>query len=356
MAPEPTPPAEDGAALDAIEQIAADWMIRRDRGLTPAQADELERWRRADARHNAVFAALEETWKLMGEARGSPEFAVGSECRRPRARAWFTLPAAWVPVGLAAAVALTLGVALAWRSSVSTGHDGLAPFTTTATTEVGAQRALDLPDGSVVHLNTDSHVEVSFTPALRQIRLVRGEALFEVAKNRSRPFVVSTGSVQVRAVGTAFNVRLRSQAMEVFVTEGSVRVENPATPTVAPTAEPAGPVANLLAAGQKLTVDLTAPLATPAAPVTLPPAGLKRALAWQQQRLEFDSAALPDMVAEFNRYSRHQLVIADPRLEQKRFGGSFPAGDHRTFVRLLETHFGVIAERRHGQTQLRLAP
>jgi transmembrane sensor len=261
-----------------------------------------------------------------------------------------------VPAGLAAAVALALGGVTWWRAIVPAGHDGLAPFTTTANTEVGAQRALDLPDGSVVHLNTDSHVEVSFTPALRQVRLVRGEALFEVAKNRSRPFVVSTGSVQIRAVGTAFNVRLRSQAMEVFVTEGSVRVENLATPAAAPTRSSAAPGANLLAAGQKLTVDLTSPAPAPAIPETVPPAAVKRALAWQQQRLEFESAALPDMVAEFNRYSRHQLVIADPRLEQKRFGGSFPAGDHRTFVRLLETHFGVIAERRHGQTQLRLAP
>ncbi|MBM3851948.1 MAG: DUF4880 domain-containing protein [Verrucomicrobia bacterium] len=356
MAPDPTPPAEDGAALDAIEQIAADWMIRRDRGLTPAQADELERWRRADARHNAVFAALEETWKLMGEARGSPELAVGSECRRPRARTWFTLPAAWVPAGLAAAVALALGGAMAWRAIAPTGHEGRAPFTTTATTEVGAQRALDLPDGSVVHLNTDSRVEIAYTSDQRQVRLLRGEALFEVAKDRSRPFVVSTGSVQVRAVGTAFNVRLRSQAVEVVVTEGSVRVENPATPAAAPVRSSAAPSANLLTAGQKLTVDLTSPATAPSIPVTVTPAAVKRALAWQQQRLEFDSAALPEMVAEFNRYSRHQLVIADPRLEQKRFGGSFPASDHRTFVRLLETHFGVVAESRNGQTQLRLAP
>ena len=331
--------AED-AGLGPIEEIAADWMIRRDRGLTTAQRADLERWLHADARHAAVFSALEETWRLMGEA---------GRAKEPRRRVPF---AVWWPLGLAAAAALAIASLSWWRPAPHAGTDYRVSFATTAATEVGGQRTLNLPDGSVVHLNTDTRIAVLFSSAERNIHLARGEAHFTVAKDNEHPFVVTTSDVQVRAVGTAFNVRLSAKAVEVLVTEGRVRVDNPTVARASLEAEPSTP---LVVAGQKLTVPLQSVSAQAAVPMTLPPTELKQALAWQQQRIDFESARLADMVAEFNRYSRHQLVIADPRLESRLFGGSFPAGDHETFVRLLESNFGVIAERGNGITRLRLA-
>jgi len=77
-------------------------------------------------------------------------------------------------------------------------------------------------------------------------------------------------------------------------------------------------------------------------------------LAWQEHRLDFDATPLVEIVAEINRYNRHKLAIADARLNDQRFGGSFPAGDYETFVRMLEANFGVVAERGSGVTRLRL--
>jgi transmembrane sensor len=294
----------------------------------------------------------------------------------------------WIPVGLAAAIVF----GLFWTSratNFSTGPDAL--FATSAATKIGGLHTLDLPDGSVVHLNTDSRVEVQFTRAQRRVRLARGEAHFTVAKNSARPFVVMAGDIEMRAVGTAFNVRLHPSTVEVLVTEGAVEVAAPearseehgaprqarglelaetagsmeqgAGPEVTP---PPGlrvaasgkgvPAPPLLTAGQRMVLPLAPGALMLAPPVIAPvePQGIAQALAWQQRRLDFESTPLPDMVAEINRYNRHKLVIADPRLETHRFGGSFPAGDYETFVRLLETNFGIIAERRKGETLLRL--
>jgi transmembrane sensor len=81
-----------------------------------------------------------------------------------------------------------------------------------------------LPDGSVLQLNTDSVVETAYSPTERRVRLKKGEAFFSVAKNPQRPFWVDVGAVSVRAVGTAFNVRFRPEAVEVLVKEGKVSV------------------------------------------------------------------------------------------------------------------------------------
>ena len=94
-----------------------------------------------------------------------------------------------------------------------------------------------LDDGSVAELNRGAEIEVNYTVAERRVVLRRGEALFTVAKNPARPFVVRAGGVDVRAVGTAFNVKLAGPNLEVLVTEGTVHVsqQTPATSASAPT-------------------------------------------------------------------------------------------------------------------------
>lgn len=345
--------------ISAIEETAADWMIRRDRGLSPAEERELSAWLRVDARHGAAFDALAETWALIGEgqtepahaparverAAGAPgEFAGGE--RGGRRRLWFPLV-----FGAAAAIALTyVGW---WRPRVEAERRAAeAPFALMAATEVGTLRRVELPDGSVIQLNTDSAVEVRFTPGERRVRLVRGEAHFTVSKNRARPFIVGAAGVDVRVVGTVFNVRLRAESVDVLVTEGKVQVGAAvdATVKVAPTTV----AQSELTAGQKVSVVLPAS-ATVAAPATLVPAEeVRQALAWQTRRLDFDAVPLADIVAEINRYNRHKLIVADPRLETRRFGGTFPAGDYVTLVRMLEANFDIVAERRGEETLLRL--
>ena len=110
-----------------------------------------------------------------------------------------------------------------------------------------------------------------------------------------------------------------------------------------------------LTAGQKLSVELrpVVPVVT-AKPVPVPAAAIRQTLAWQERRLEFDATPLAEIVVEFNRHTRHELVIADERLRVVRFGGSFAVTDYETFVRMLEKDFGVVAERGEAKTLLRL--
>ncbi len=332
------------ADFSPIEEAAAEWLVRRDRGLSAAQEAEMARWLAADPRHAATFEALRETWTLVAAV---PVAAV----RPPRAASVWR----WtVPTVLAAAAA----VALLFFSGPPDRHPGRngERWTTAATTAPGLVRKLDLPDGSVVHLNGDSRVEVAFDPAFRRVRLVRGEAHFSVSKDAARPFVVSAADVAVRVVGTVFNVRLGRESVDVLVTEGKVRVGGATggagAGVAAPRAEP-GDEAELTA-GERVSIARAGQAATAsAAPVPVTRVEMQQALAWQTRRLEFDAWSLGEIVAQFNRYNDHKLVVADARLLEQRFGGSIPAGDRETFVRMLEANFGVVAERRERETLLR---
>jgi transmembrane sensor len=195
---------------------------------------------------------------------------------------------------------------------------------------------------------------------------VRGEVFFTVTKDPARPFIVTSGPVAVRAVGTAFNVRQRADAIEVLVTEGRVRVDDtgagrsllPSLPSsAAPNAEPP-----LLVAGERATVPFTAAtLASRLSPVPAATATIekiaapaaRRALAWQERRLEFDAIPLAEVAREFNRYNRQQLVIADAPLAAKRFSGTFRADGYESLVRLLETDFSITATRTDREIVLR---
>ena len=346
--PSNTPnPWKDDGSTSAIEQQAADWFVLRDAGLTAPQQAEFDRWLQADERHAQVYAELDETWIRLGELRTAAPATPAVTAERPQRRGKIL----WLVGALTAAAAAAIAC-LAWWPAQAPAP---APFSAVASTEVGTMRTLTLPDGSVVRLNTDSAVAVQFTTADRRVRLVRGEAHFQVAKNPARPFVVSAGRVAVRAVGTAFDVRLRPETVEVLVTEGKVRVDDATKGQSLLSLTPTGDTP-LLVAGQRAMISLESAVSAPATVAALAPAAIGQALAWQEQRLEFVSTPLSEIVAEFNRYNRHKLVIVDPRLASRRFGGTFAAGDYAELVRLLEADFGAVAERGENETKLRLAP
>jgi transmembrane sensor len=221
---------------------------------------------------------------------------------------------------------------------------------------VGGLRTLVLPDGSVIELNTDSAVDIAYNRKSRLVTLAQGEAHFNVAKDPSRPFVVSVNNVAVRAVGTAFKIRLRNENIDVLVTEGRVRLDDKhhgvsLLPPAPAAAEPA-----VLAAGHRALIHAPAPKqkgsAKPAVVTSVAEQEISRELAWQQKRLEFGPTPLSVIVAEFNRYNQHQLVLADAELNSLSVGGSFEASGYETLVRLLESSFEIRAERRAHETLL----
>ena len=339
-------------APSETEEAALAWFARCQRGLSEPQEAEFQQWLGADPRHAALFNELDGTWALLGRAG---ELAPVAMAAPPRSGWSSRLARLGLP--LAAAAALALAYAAWWRP---------AHYSGATTTEVGALRVLHLPDGSLVTLNTDSAVAAAFSPDERRVRLERGEAHFVVAKNPARPFIVEAGGVSVRAVGTAFNVRLDAKAVEVLVTEGKVRVDDTVSGQsllARPTGLTGEALTDLgqpvLVSGQKVSVALPTPVATRLRETTATPVSteeIHRELAWQERRLDFELATLDEIVAEFNRYSHHRLVVDDPALAQKRFGGSFKPDDQAGFVRMLQENFGVRVEESEAATVLRSGP
>jgi transmembrane sensor len=327
-----------------IDRQAAEWFGRREVGLSPGQEQEFQRWLALDSRHAESYREFDETWDLLDDLR-ELKSSRPMAAARPE-RKLFSLRQAWLPAVLAAAAAIA--VVLVLRPQPNPDHVRYA-----VTTDTAGMKKLELPDGSVIRLNANTTVTVNLDADFRRVDLQRGEAFFTVASNPARPFVVSVAGVSVRAVGTAFNVNRRTASVEVLVTEGKVRVDDQAAGRSVLPERPADGSPPLLQAGQKAVLTFPAG-ASPVASVTgVPESETERALAWQAKLLEFDMRPLREVVAEFNRYNQHQLVIADEELAGRVFGGTLRADNYEALVELLEDRFGVTAERSGERTILR---
>jgi transmembrane sensor len=335
--PEPAPFAPD----PAIESAAAEWLVRHDRGFTAAQQDAFLQWLAASPAHRESFERHRRMWADFNAlAQWRPEHSAAPNpdllATPPR-----PTPLRWFAPLLAAAAAVVL--ALWWAPAVR--HDERAPVAY----EASDYRQETLPDGTVLDLNRGAHVVLQYSPNERRVVLVQGEAQFAVAKNPARPFVVRAGGVDVRAVGTAFNVKLEGAQIEVLVTEGTVHVaQNPVarvSPDPAAAIRPPAPVVAKISAGHRTVIPVTP---APSAPVVLPasPQEIDRLLEWRPRLLDFDSTPLAAVVATFNRRNRLQLTLVDAELGALPIVASIRSDNVEGFVRLLETTMGLVAERR----------
>lgn len=343
----PSSPDDSTRAADLIAAAAADWVVRRDRGLSEAEKREFAAWQAVDPRHAEELTRQEEAWRSLDGAGANAELARMADDvfdrareRRARRRLVYNLVVA------AAAFAVTWG--LFFRFPGGTDEPGLAAAPKPAEIQVLASTARQkfLPDGSVVELNGDSVIETDFTEKERRIRLVRGEAHFFVMKNPARPFLVTVGQVTVRAVGTAFNVRRGEGQIDVLVTEGKVRLDGTAPLAIAVSTEPTAPA---LTVGERAQIATTSGGALPVVSIGhLKPAEVDEVLGWQAMRLVFNRTPLPEVVAAFNRHNIRQFVIADPSLRELTLTGTFRADNAQAFGRLLEASIDIRAEPRAG--------
>jgi transmembrane sensor len=196
-------------------------------------------------------------------------------------------------------------------------------------TERGERREVVLADGSVVQIDPESRLRVRFEEHVRRVILDSGRALFHVAKNPERPFLVEADSTTVRAVGTAFAVERKEQGVIVTVAEGKVAVEsrhNVAAPA-------------LLTANEQ--VDVSASGAT--APIRKVES--QRALAWAEGRLNFENTSVREVVAQFNRYNNIQLRVEDEALASRPISGVFNATNPQSFIAFIEATASVKVER-----------
>jgi len=282
----------------------------------PSEADRQAAadWIDADPHHAVAFARMQAAWDSAERLRASPSLVNAFVQPPARARPRRRLLAG----GLIAASVAVCCVFGGWAFL-------LGPQT--YRTGVGEQRTIHLADGSVIELNTASLVRVTLGKSRRDIRLVRGEAQFQVAHDPSRPFVVDAASARLRAVGTAFDVRIRSQAVvDLTVTQGVVAVLSAAGHGAQPR----------VAAGQAAVIDSGA-----VAETVLGGQALRQRVAWQQGVIELNGETLAQVVDEFNRYQAHPIVIGDARLESLRIGGRFQVNEADRFLAALTASFPI---------------
>jgi transmembrane sensor len=195
-------------------------------------------------------------------------------------------------------------------------------------TSVGEQRTARLDDGSTIVLNTGTELRVEFTDQLREVRLLKGEALFNVASDAARPFRVLSHGAVAQAIGTSFVVRRNGEQTIVTVIEGQVAVASQLGVTELKSAQLPRESRRLAAGDRARVADdaiETTPVANPAA-VT----------AWRTGRLIFDGETLAEAAAEFNRYNEMQIVIEDTQLAGERLSGVFDAHQPQSLVLFLE--------------------
>lgn len=315
---------------DVIAEEAADWLVRLSSNDATAQEQrEFVAWLKRSPVHLGVYLGVERTWASLGQVDAGRRIDVAALLAAPDTNVVHlgsSPPPVRVQVRSRSAIT-------AFAASALLACAGLIwfqlQFANRFTTGVGEQRTLRLSDGSTVVLNTDTTVRVSFTDAVREVRLLHGEALFNVTKNPARPFRVRSDEVVAQAVGTSFVVRRMPTETVVTVIEGEVAVVdyaqlNVASPMVLPE------LAVHVTAGTRADVAdnekiRTASVANPAAVTS-----------WRSGRLIFDGEPLLNVIAEFNRYNEVQLVLESSQLSDERISGVFDADQPLTLARFLE--------------------
>lgn len=284
--------------MSKIDNEAFAWVVRkRARGLTGAEMAEFNAWCEADTRHKGAYVramAIHNAIHLATDNHALPAASNDSQSGYPSYRRRNLMLG-----GLAAGIAAMAG---------KFGYSAMHPETV-LTTAKGEFRRVPLQDKSIANINSGSQIEVAFTGQQRKITLRQGEAWFEVAKDKSKPFIVQAGDALVRAVGTAFSVRRLATGSEVLVTEGTVEVWS----------QDGTAQRRLVTAGEHAFLVPDAK----AIPVTRQPEEVNRKLAWREGKLVLTSQTLSEAVADFNRYSPKTIVILDPSLQDRRLIGQY---------------------------------
>lgn len=327
-----------------IKALAAEWFARRDAGLNDAEKAALEEWLNRDPRHREEFFRLQSAWSTFGKpARSDSTDALLTELvdRRNRRRRRFT-------VASVSSILILVAGFLQWPR--------LGPSAPAAIVVMHRAEERLLSDGSKITLRKGADIEVLYTKKERHVALRKGEALFEVAKDSSRAFVVRANGVDVCAVGTAFVVHKNDRAVDVLVTEGIVSVapasheEN--TSGSSSSADMAKPPQlrkpRLIAAGNRIVVE-NAAQAESSQPERVTRGEIDRRLDWRTPRVEFNGMPLDEAVALLNREAEGRtnlrLRIADTSLNGMRVSGTFRTDNLDVFALLMEAGFGIKIER-----------
>jgi transmembrane sensor len=293
------------SASEIADQAAA-WVARIDgEGWSTDDERALEAWMAAEPRRRGALLQAQASWIALD--------------RRPIARI-VTVPRRGLILAAGGALAASIAGGFLWLSGG-----------TTYRTQVGEIRRVPLADGSTATINSDTRLEITLADRRREVRIASGEAWFRVAKDPARPFVVEAGQVVVQAVGTAFSVRRRDLGADIIVTEGKVEVW---------AAQADGYRTSLVAGQSAFFGDNAAVRVSDGSP-----SAVDRALAWRSGAIDLSGQTVADAVADFNRYNRRKLVLADGQLAGEQIDGIFRTDDPEGFAQALHDSFGVAIDR-----------
>lgn len=324
-----------------IEMQAKYWLWRLEQGLSQQERQAFVAWVNQKNEHHLAlhkYSPSTKMSKLLADFNGlfPLEKKAPSKYKKPFTQ--FSLAASVLFLSI-----LTSEVFLN-KSLLSFFHE-----TSTAivyqqySTKTGEQASFNLPDGSLVNLNTNSLLTISFSDNHRQLNLIKGEALFDVAKDKSRPFSVTSGQQSFTALGTIFNVQKNdNNHLELIVTEGRVLIadSNESLPEL--TQKIANTVKNsnlssIIIAGEKATIINKIQLPKSA----ISSQSLSQELAWQKGMLIFDGESLTMALNEISRYTDVNFTIEDPALAEIKVAGYFKAGDVETLLDSISYNFDL---------------
>jgi transmembrane sensor len=333
-------------SMAEIRKETAEWLIEMDANPDGWNRHEFAAWLRASPLHAAEFLDQHALWfamsgtkavdidlaELRRESKNVIDWPSESSVRPIEAaqpakasrRGWL--------YALAASVFVLVGALLVWGALLSPSQK--------FTTAIGEQRSVRLADGSILHMNTDTDIEIRFTKDSRELQLIRGEALFSVERDVKRPFRVIAGGVAFEALGTQFNVRRRTTATTISVVEGRVAVitgapAHPAVPAIeryeANRPPPSGAV-TVVGAGEQIRVATDGRVTAEA---------IDNVAAWRQRKLIFEDTPLSEVISEIARYNASpRIVIEDSTLSDRRLNGVFAADDTESLLQFLK-HEGL---------------
>ena len=324
-------------AQDRLE-VASDWLLRIQAGsLDSEELAQWVQWYDADSANRSAFERVQATFESIHALPQSERSAWASRLNaqeQPK-KSWMPALAplfarrAWA-TAFTIAIALIAGI-IVWQLGGKRSVE-----TSAFKTERAMHRDIVLPDSSRVHLGAKSQLFVNFTSQTRYVVLEGGEAFFEVAKDKERPFLVQAGEVTIRAVGTEFNVRRVMDKTIVAVTEGvvEVRQRQGASKTIR------------VVAGEQVSVDPAA------ASVSVREVASETGIGWQEGRLEFVDEPLGMVIETINRYSHREIVITDKAISGLRFSGTVSREHIDEWVFALAEIFPVDVRRVGNETVL----
>ena len=375
-----------------INQEACEWVAKmHDADLSVEQAEQLRQWMAQSQAHKQELKRMAQRWDELNVLTELavplvPEAITADKKQRSpnAALGFFNGLLANATGGLSRASLLTsAAVVLVLVGLVFTLPNNSMEGSQTYITAIGEQRRITLADNSIVQLNTNSAVVVSYTDSERGIQLQKGEAHFTVSHNPHRPFLVRAGNGIVRAVGTAFSVRLYERSVDVIVTEGRVALNKADALPVSTQRSLQQPAQHSLqqSAQHSLQQSTQSAISEPSTNIklaqnTAEPAyldagqaaifdttthsielvqgldrdELERKLLWRNGLIRFAGAPLEEVVAEISRYTALNIVIREPELKALRIGGLFKVGETQKMLDVLESGFGVYAHPVDGNT------